>query len=98
MQKNYQQRIVDFFNNRTAYDSEDRGHPENAQRLLDFVTLRSSQTILDVCTGTGLVAIPLARIVGEQGLVIGVDIKKLWMINTEECQLMADILVEIFSV
>ena len=69
----YYQSIIDFFNSRTAYDSEGRGHPENAARLVDYVTVRSGQTVLDLCTGTGLVAIPIAKTVGERGSVIGVD-------------------------
>ena len=73
MQDNYQQRIIDFFNSRTSYDFEGRGHPENAKRLLEYVTVRSGQTILDLCTGTGLIAIPAAKAVGQNGSVTGVD-------------------------
>lgn len=72
-QEKYQQRIINFFDSRTTYDSKGRGHPENAQRLLDFVTIQSGQTILDICTGTGLTAIPMAKAVGQAGSVIGVD-------------------------
>ena len=73
MQENYQQIITNFFDSRTSYDSEGRGHPENAKRLLDLVTVRLDQAILDLCTGTGLVAIPAAKIVGQRGSVIAVD-------------------------
>ena len=73
MQQNYQQKIIDFFNSRTAYDLEGRGHPENAARLLDYVAVRSGYKVLDLCTGTGLVAISAAKTVGQQGSVIGVD-------------------------
>ena len=73
MQQNYKQRIIDFFNSRIAYDSEGRGHPENAKRLLNFVRVQPGQTILDLATGTGLMAIPLAKAVGQKGSVIGVD-------------------------
>jgi arsenite methyltransferase len=73
MQENYKQKVTNFFNNRTTYDFEGNGHPENAQRLLDFVSVRSGQTILDIATGTGLVAIPVAKAVGLKGSVIGVD-------------------------
>jgi arsenite methyltransferase len=73
MQENYKQKVTNFFNSRTFYDSEGRGHPENAQRLLDFVSVRSGQTILDIAIGTGLVAIPVAKAVGLKGSVIGVD-------------------------
>jgi arsenite methyltransferase len=73
MQENYKQKVTDFFNSRTTYDSEGVGHPENAQRLLDFVPVQSGQTILDIATGTGLVAISVAKAVGLKGSVIGVD-------------------------
>jgi ubiquinone/menaquinone biosynthesis C-methylase UbiE len=73
MQDNYKQKVTNFFNSRTTYDSEGVGHPENAKRLLDFVSVRSGQTILDIATGTGLVAIPVAKAVGLKGSVIGVD-------------------------
>lgn len=72
MQEDYKLRIVDFFNSRTTYDFEGRGHPENAQRLLNFVSVQPGQIILDIATGTGLVAIPVAQTV-EHGSVIGVD-------------------------
>lgn len=73
MQENYQQTVIDFFNGRITYDTEGRGHPENSQRLLEYVTVKSGQTILDLCTGTGLLAIPVAKAVGHKGSVIGVD-------------------------
>ena len=89
MQKNYQQKIINFFNTRTSYDSEGRGHPENAQRLLDYATVRSGQTILDLCTGTGLVAIPVAKTVGLQGSVIGVDFSS-GMLSQAEAKMKAE--------
>ncbi|WP_019507311.1 class I SAM-dependent methyltransferase [Pleurocapsa sp. PCC 7319] len=73
MLNNYKQTITNFFNRRTSYDYEGKGHPENAKRFLDFVTVKPGQIILDLCTGTGLVAITVAKTVGQQGSVIGVD-------------------------
>ena len=70
---NYKQQVIDFFNGRTAYDDEGRGHPENAQRLLDLVNTQPNQTVLDLCTGTGLIVIPVAKAVMPSGRVIGVD-------------------------
>lgn len=69
----YKQQVIDFFNSRTTYDYEGKGHPENAKRLLDFVQVQPGQTILDLATGTGLVAIPVAKVVAPKGSVIGVD-------------------------
>ncbi len=76
MRKDYKQRIIDFFNSRTTYDSEGRGHPEEAKRLLDFVPIQPGQTILDLATGTGLVAIPIAKALEQKGSVIGVDMSR----------------------
>lgn len=83
MPTNYQQKIIDFFNSRTAYDSEGRGHPNNAQRLLDYVTVNPGETILDLCTGTALLAIPAAKIVGQSGSVIGVDMSSVMLSQAE---------------
>lgn len=56
MQQGYKQRVIDFFNSRTAYDSKGDEHPNEAQRLLDYVPLTSGQSVLDIATGTGLLA------------------------------------------
>ncbi|MGK7934886.1 MAG: class I SAM-dependent methyltransferase [Xenococcaceae cyanobacterium] len=74
MQENYKQQVINFFNGRTAYDSEGKGHPENAKRFLEYVPVESGQTILDIASGTGLVTIPAAKIVAPKGSVIGVDL------------------------
>ena len=52
----YKQQVTDFFNARTAYDTEGDAHPNEARRLLEYVFLKPGQTILDLATGTGLVA------------------------------------------
>ena len=69
----YKKRIVDFFNSRTTYDFEQRGHPENAKKLLDFVSVQPGQIVLDLAMGTGLLTIPVAKAVETTGSVIGVD-------------------------
>ncbi|WP_083776751.1 class I SAM-dependent methyltransferase [Acaryochloris marina] len=48
--------------------------PQIAQRLLDHAFLSQGQRVLDLATGTGLVAIDAAQRVGRTGSVIGVDI------------------------
>jgi ubiquinone/menaquinone biosynthesis C-methylase UbiE len=72
---NYKHQIIEFFNSRTAYDHEEGSqHPREASLLLEYVPLQKGQKILDIATGTGLVAIPAALKVGLEGYVIGVDI------------------------
>ncbi len=44
-----------------------------AARLLELAQLRHAAQVLDVGTGTGLVALAAARVVGEQGSVTGLD-------------------------
>ena len=70
----YKQQVIDFFERRTAYDAESDSHPRDAKRLLEYVSVRPGQTILDLATGTGLVAISAAKKVAPEGSVIGVDI------------------------
>ncbi|MGL6339258.1 MAG: methyltransferase domain-containing protein, partial [Waterburya sp.] len=74
MSNNYQQQVIDFFNSRTTYDAEGDSHPREAKRLLEYVALESGQNVLDLATGTGLVAIDAAKKVTSTGSVIGVDI------------------------
>ncbi|MEH1943860.1 MAG: methyltransferase domain-containing protein [Nostoc sp.] len=71
---NYKQQLREFYGSRTTYDHEEgTRHPLEAKTLLEFVPLHSGQKILDVATGTGLVAIPAAEKVGSEGYVIGID-------------------------
>ncbi|WP_414527270.1 class I SAM-dependent methyltransferase [Nodularia chucula] len=70
----YKQQVKEFYNSRTTYDHEEgTRHPLEANLLLEYVPLHSGDKILDVATGTGLVAIPAAKKVGLEGYVIGVD-------------------------
>ncbi len=76
IQANYKQQVIDFFNSRTAYDLEGDNHPKEARCLLDYVGVSSGQKILDLATGTGLVAIDAAKAVAPKGSVIGVDLSQ----------------------
>ncbi len=68
----YKQRIVTDFNSRSNYDNQWRYNFAN--RLVELAKLESGQKVLDIATGTGIVAIASAKIVGSIGKVIGVDI------------------------
>ena len=63
--------VRDFFDGRTSYDNDST--VARAMPLLDMVTLRAGQRVLDVATGTGIVAIEAARRVEPTGNVIGTD-------------------------
>lgn len=71
--KNYKQQLLTDFNSRTNYD-QGRFYAPVGDRLIKIAKLQSGQTILDIATGTGIVALHAAKIVGDAGKVIGVDI------------------------
>ena len=71
-EKQYKQQVTEFFNQRTKYD--DNFRYGIALPLVDLAQLQTGQKILDIATGTGIVAIAAAEVVGNQGKVIGVDI------------------------
>lgn len=93
----YKQQIANLYNARSSdYDNGD-WHPRIARRLVEYAKLNSGQQILDIATGTGMVAIEAAQIVGDEGRVLGIDIsagmlevaqrksKKLNLNNIEFC-------------
>jgi protein-L-isoaspartate(D-aspartate) O-methyltransferase len=67
----YKQEIRAFYETRTDYDNDFTYR--RAIPLVELAHLQPGQHILDVATGTGIVAIAGARIVGSNGKVIGVD-------------------------
>lgn len=69
----YKQQIINDFNSRIDYD-EGRFYIPVAKRLISSAKLQSGQQVLDIATGTGIVAIAAANIVGSVGKIIGVDI------------------------
>ena len=67
----YKQTVIDFFNGRTSYDNDytiRRSLP-----ILDSIELQLGQRVLDIATGTGIIAIAAARAVGREGQVVAVD-------------------------
>jgi ubiquinone/menaquinone biosynthesis C-methylase UbiE len=70
----YKQGVADSYDRRSqTYDDSD-WHVQICHRLLEYSQVKAGQTVLDIGTGTGHLAIAAAQIVGEQGQVIGIDI------------------------
>lgn len=69
----YKQQVASYFNARTNYDSSELAKLR-ANRFIELLPLEKGYTVLDIATGTGLIAIPVAEIVGNRGKVIGIDI------------------------
>lgn len=71
----FKQQIADIYSQRShKYDEEGDLHPKWVRRLVEYPELRKGERILDIATGTGLVALAAAQRVGESGRVVGVDI------------------------
>jgi ubiquinone/menaquinone biosynthesis C-methylase UbiE len=70
----YKQQIADLYSRRGQTYDEGDWHPRIAHRLVEYAQISQGQHILDIATGTGMVAIEAAQLVGFQGRVVGVDI------------------------
>jgi ubiquinone/menaquinone biosynthesis C-methylase UbiE len=72
----YKQQIADFYSRRSHNYDESDWHYQIACRLVQYAQISSGQSVLDIATGTGMVALESAKIVNTQGRVIGVDISE----------------------
>ena len=70
----YKPQLAASFDTRVDYDDEYT--VSRALKLVELAQLKPGQSVLDLATGTGLVAIAVAQIVGSQGNVVGVDISR----------------------
>ena len=68
--------MAELFDARASNYDEDNLRARLASRLVDIARPQPGERVLDIATGTGLVAIPTARLIGESGRVVGVDLSK----------------------
>lgn len=69
-----------MYDARTTYEEElGSRHPRVAERLVDAVSIAKGMQVLDVCTGTGLVARRVANQIGVSGRVIGIDFSEVML-------------------
>ncbi|MEG4500601.1 class I SAM-dependent methyltransferase [Microcoleus sp. F10-C6] len=78
----YKQQILNDFNNRQNYETE--LHIRAANRLVELAKIQPGQQVLDVATGTGLVAIAAAFAVGSTGRVLGTDFASGMLLQAEQ--------------
>jgi ubiquinone/menaquinone biosynthesis C-methylase UbiE len=79
----YKKQLSTDSNSRTNYDNG-RFYKAIANRLVEFANLQNGQKILDIATGTGIVALNAAQKVGDTGKVIGVDISAGMLNNAKQ--------------
>ena len=66
--------VVASFDGRAASYARSDWHRRSAERLVALSGLSPGMRVLDAGTGTGFVALAVARVVGPQGTVVGVDV------------------------
>ena len=71
---NYKSQLAASFDHRLNYD--DAYTVQRATKLVELVELQDGYSVLDLATGTGIVAVAAARSVSPRGKVIGVDISR----------------------
>ena len=72
--EDYKQRLAENFDTRSLDYNKDNFHGRLVDKVVALARPKSGETVLDVATGTGLAAISAARLVGERGRVLGVDL------------------------
>ena len=72
----YKQAIANLYSRRSGTYDDSEWHDRVARRLVDFANITANSTVLDIATGTGMVAFYAASKVGTHGSVIGIDISE----------------------
>ncbi|ABA22551.1 Protein-L-isoaspartate(D-aspartate) O-methyltransferase [Trichormus variabilis ATCC 29413] len=81
-EQKYKIDVINFFDSRTSYDNDYT--IRRALPLLELIPLKTGQKVLDLATGTGIIAIAAAEIVGSTGKVIGVDFSSGMLAQAEQ--------------
>src|SRR5208283_2114127 len=72
----YKQAIANFYSRRSQTYDVSEWHDRIARKLVDYSNISAGSQVLDIATGTGMVAFYAASKVGTQGSVIGIDISE----------------------
>jgi ubiquinone/menaquinone biosynthesis C-methylase UbiE len=73
----YKDRVKKYWETRSvSYDVQNDFHPPLCAYLVDLAAPFPGASVLDICTGTGYVALYAAETVGKDGRVVGVDISE----------------------
>lgn len=72
----YKQSIADLYSKRSQSYDRSEWHDRLARNLVDYADIKTGSKVLDIATGTGMVAFYAASKVGSHGSVVGIDISE----------------------
>lgn len=72
----YKKEIADYYTQRSHVYDESAWHDRIARRLVEYARIGSDDSVLDIATGTGMVAMYAAKQLGPHGSLIGIDISE----------------------
>lgn len=72
----YKKEIAEHYTKRSNVYDNSAWHKRIAKKLVDYTDIKVDSRILDIGTGTGMVAFYAASKLGPQGSVIGIDISR----------------------
>lgn len=76
-QKRFKSAMKQYYSTRsTTYDQEGGYHPKMVKLMIDLADLRPGHRCLDLCTGTGQVALRARQRIGCTGSVVAVDFSR----------------------
>lgn len=70
----YKKQIADLYSRRSQTYDKSEWHDRIARKLVGYAHITAGSRVLDIATGTGMVAFHAASQAGPQGTVIGIDI------------------------
>ncbi len=73
MAGDYKQRVASYFDQQHATYDQGSLHTQLAEHLVEYAHIQPHQRILDIATGTGLVALKAAEVCPD-GSIVGIDI------------------------
>ena len=74
--ESYKKEIADLYSGRSRTYDDNAWHGRIARKLVDLANIKSDSLILDIATGTGMLAFYAASKLGPRGSVIGIDISE----------------------
>jgi ubiquinone/menaquinone biosynthesis C-methylase UbiE len=72
----YKKEIAELYSSRSQSYDKSEWHDQMARKLVDFANIKSDSQVLDIGTGTGMVALYAASKLVAGGSVIGIDISE----------------------